>query len=190
MLTLPVKTTALVLIDLQKGILGQSLAPYTADQVLAKATDLVSAFRAKGGIVVLVHVYFGEGAVIRPSGVIDQPMQMAKPPTLEWAELHPALGQTATDVIIMKRNWGAFHGTELDTQLRRRGITTIVLGGVATNFGVEQTAREAWQHNYSVVLAEDASSTVTAEMHAFAVEKLFPRIARVKKTADILEALA
>jgi nicotinamidase-related amidase len=45
---------------------------------------------------------------------------------------------------VTKHQWGAFYGTDLDVQLRRRGIQTIVLGGVATNIGVESTARQAW----------------------------------------------
>jgi nicotinamidase-related amidase len=188
MISLPVKSTALVLIDLQKGILAQALAPHTAEQVVAHAKKLVDTFREQGGIVVLVHVDFGRDGGLRPAGLVDQPMK-ASPPPADWADFHPALEKDPRDVIILKRNWGAFHGTELDTQLRRRGITTIVLGGVATSFGVEQTAREAWQHNYSVVIAEDASAAPTAELHEFSVTKLLPRIARIRKTAEIISGL-
>src|SRR6185295_13028044 len=93
------------------------------------------------------------------------------------------------DLRITKRQWSAFYGTELDLQLRRRGITTIVLGGIATNFGVESTARDAWQHNYAVVIAEDASTSLGADLHRFAVEKLLPRVARVRSTQEIIEAV-
>ena len=55
-----------------------------------------------------------------------------------WSELADGLA-AAGDIVITKRQWGAFHGTELDLQLRRRGIRGIVLGGIATNFGVEFT---------------------------------------------------
>jgi nicotinamidase-related amidase len=89
------------------------------------------------------------------------------------------------DILVTKRQWGAFHGTELDLQLRRRGIQTIVLGGVATNMGVESTARQAWEHGYAVVLAEDATSAMSAQMHDFAIGNIFPRISRVVKSADL-----
>src|SRR6266853_1071140 len=89
------------------------------------------------------------------------------------------------DILVTKRQWGAFHGTELDLQLRRRGIQTIVLGGVATNIGVESTARQAWEHGYAVVLVEDATSGMSAEMHNFAIGNIFPRISRVVKSADL-----
>ena len=74
-------------------------------------------------------------------------------------------------------------------ELRRRGIDTIVLAGIATNFGVESTAPEAWQHNYAVVVAEDACTSMGPDMHRFAVEKILPRIARVRSTAEILGAM-
>ncbi len=72
------------------------------------------------------------------------------------------------DLLITKRQWGAFHGTPLDQLLRRRGIKTIVMGGIATNFGVESTARAAIEQGYAVVFAEDAMTTMSAEMHQFA----------------------
>ena len=74
-------------------------------------------------------------------------------------------------MVITKHNWGAFYGTELDLQLRRRGVGTIVLGGIATNFGVESTARDAYERNYALVLAEDAMTSMSADLHALAVEK-------------------
>ncbi|MFZ2108233.1 MAG: isochorismatase family protein [Roseiarcus sp.] len=55
---------------------------------------------------------------------------------------------------------------------------TIVLGGVATNFGVESTARHAWEHGYAVVIAEDACTSRSADLHAVAVEAIRPRIAQ------------
>ncbi len=87
---------------------------------------------------------------------------------------------------ITKRHWGAFHGTELDLQLRRRGIRSLVIAGIATNFGVEMTAREAWQHGYAVVIAEDACSGSGEGLHAFAIERILPRVARVRRAAEIL----
>jgi nicotinamidase-related amidase len=86
---------------------------------------------------------------------------------------------------VTKHQWGAFYGTDLDVQLRRRGIKTIVLGGIASNIGVESTARQAWERNYELVIAEDITSGRSAEMHDFAVTKIFPMISRVAKVADL-----
>jgi nicotinamidase-related amidase len=101
----------------------------------------------------------------------------------------PEIAALHGGVVITKRQWSAFHGTELDLQLRRRKITSIVLGGIATNFGVESTARDAWQHGYEVVIAEDMCSSMGAGLHEFAMQKILPRVGRIRSTADILSAL-
>ena len=97
----------------------------------------------------------------------------------------PDGGMAPGDIVVHKRNWGAFYGTDLDLHLRRRGVTTIVLAGIATNFGVESTARDAWERNYAVVIAEDACTTASADLHKVAIEVILPRISRIVKTADV-----
>jgi nicotinamidase-related amidase len=190
MLTLDARTTALVLIDLQKGIVGRTLAPHSASQVVDNGAQLGRACNDANATVVLVHVAFSGGGIDRLQQPVDAPMPV--PPggvPADWAEFVPDIASLRADVVITKRQWGAFHGTELDLQLRRRGITTIVLAGIATNFGVESTAREAWQHNYAVVVAEDACTSMEAESHRFSIEKILPRVARVRPTSEILHAL-
>ena len=103
----------------------------------------------------------------------------------DWSELAPGLAESG-DLRITKRQWGAFHGTELDLQLRRRSIDTIVLAGIATNLGVESTARAAFEHGYAVVVAEDACTSRSAEMHGFAVASIFPLLGRVA-TAEAIQ---
>jgi nicotinamidase-related amidase len=185
MIALDPKTTALVLIDLQNGIVGMNLAPRSGADVLAAGIDLAQRTRAAGGAVVLVRVGFAPDFADALAQPVDQPMQRpAGGLPAGWGNLVNGLAQPG-DIHIVKRQWGAFHGTELDLQLRRRGITTIVLGGIATNFGVESTARQAWEHGYAVVLAEDACASVAAEMHDMSVGRIMPRIARVVPRADI-----
>jgi nicotinamidase-related amidase len=189
-LTLDPKTTALVLIDLQKGILSRPLEPHSGQQVIENAAAIGARCNDIGAVVVLVNVAFSSGFADVLKQPVDSPMPRppgGMPP--EFSEFVPEIGGLRGDVMITKRQWGAFHGTELDLQLRRRGVTTIVLGGVATNFGVESTAREAWQHNYALVIAEDACTCMSAEMHRFAVEKIFPRLGLVRSTAEILAAM-
>ncbi len=185
MLKLDPHTTALVLIDLQKGLAGRELAPYSWAEVIKNGKELAARFRSAGAPVVLVNVAFSpdfKDALRQP---VDQPA--VRPPggfPSDFNELADGLA-AAGDIRIAKRQWGAFHGTELDLQLRRRGIQTIVLAGVATNMGVESTARQAWEHGYAVIIAEDATATFSAEMHNFAVSKIFPRISRVVRSAGL-----
>ncbi|MES2176403.1 MAG: hydrolase [Gemmatimonadota bacterium] len=181
---------ALVVIDLQNGIVARALAPHSSGQVIERAASLGQRFNEIGAPLALVHVSFGSSGVLRPPQVVDEPMP-APPGGLppDWANFVPEMASLHADIRITKRQWGAFHGTELDLQLRRRAITSIVLCGIATNFGVEGTAREAWQHNYDVIVAEDACSSMSADMHAFSMTRILPRISRVRSTAEILAAL-
>ena len=185
MLELDPKTTALVLIDLQKGIMGHALSPHSADQITKVGSALADTFREAGAPVVLVNVGFAKDFKDALRQPVDQ--AFAAPPggfPENFSELIDGLAKPG-DILVTKRQWGAFHGTELDLQLRRRGIQTIVLGGVATNIGVESTARQAWEYGYAVVLAEDATSGMSAEMHDFAIDNIFPRISRVVKSAEL-----
>ena len=183
------KRAALVAIDLQKGIIGMPIAPHPAATVVANSTRLAEALTRAGGTVFRVHVAFSAGGADRLKQEVDQAMA-GWPRSPDWADFVPEVAAWPSALDIVKRQWGAVHGAELDLQLRRRGLDTIVLTGVATNFGVEQTAREAWQHGYSVVVAEDATSSVSEAAHRFAVETILPRISRVRSTEAILAALA
>ncbi len=189
-LSLDPRTTALVLIDVQGGVLAMPLAPHGAAHIVGRTADLGRRFAAAGATVVVVNVAFSAGFSDRLSQPVDAatPMPSAGLPA-GWADLAPDIQALPADIVVTKRQWGAFHGTELDLQLRRRGISTVVLGGIATNFGVESTAREAWQHNYAVVVAEDACTSVSDEHHRFSMEKIMPRIARVRSTAQVMAAL-
>ena len=185
------RTTALVLIDLQKGILSLPLAPHRAAEVVGQAVALGRACAETEALIVSVNVAFSAGQADRLAVPVDQPPPVpAGGMPAGWSDLAPEIAALPAGVFITKRQWGAFHGTELDLQLRRRGITTIVLGGIATNFGVESTAREAWQHNYAVVVAADACTSMGDDLHRFAIEKILPRIARVRTTAEIIAALS
>jgi nicotinamidase-related amidase len=182
------KSTALVLIDLQHGIVGRPLAPHSAADAIARAAELAAALRAKGGTVAYVRVDVAQVLHLPVDAPTRDPS--APPPPAIASEIVPESGYQPADLLITKRQWGAFYGTELDQQLRRRRIRTIVLGGVATNFGVESTARAAFDRGYELIFVEDAMSSVSAAAHEFAVQSIFPRMGRVRKTEQVLEALA
>ena len=191
-LILDPRSTALVLIDLQKGILSQQLAPHDIGTITRNSEALAKTFVGKKAPVVAVNVMFSADLGDTPPNNVDAAMQLPAgglPP--EWAELIPEIDGLPGLLRVTKRQWGAFHGTELDVQLRRRGIKTIVLCGVSTPIGVEQTAREAWQLNYDVVLVEDACAATAgdAQIHEHSIKKLMPRLSRVRSTADVLAAL-
>src|SRR5688572_21492976 len=171
-LALDPATTALVMVDLQKGIARQT-APHAADDVVARAAELARALRTAGGTIVWVRVDNLPDGRDRLRPITDNPGG-ERPRADDHAELMPGLGLEPSDLVITKRGWSAFHGTELDLQLRRRGVTTIVLGGISTNVGVETTARSAYDHGYDQVLVEDAMACRNAEEHVWTVRSVFP----------------
>ena len=118
---------------------------------------------------------------------VERP-QTSNPPE-NACEIVLEAGIQTGDLLVTKRQWGAFYATELDQQLRRKGIKTIVLGGIATNFGVESTARAAFDQGYEIVFVSDAMAGPNAEMHYFSVQKLFPIMGRVRTTQEILDSL-
>ncbi len=182
-------STAIVVIDLQKGITAMPTEPYPVDVVVSNAVKLVQAFRDNKMPVFLVHVGPSPDNQDGLKPLSDQPMQISGQMPADWMEFIPAIGPEPTDLIIHKRQWGAFYGTELDLQLRRRKIETIVLCGISTNIGVESTARFAYEYGYRQVFAEDACGARSKQEHDSSMGIIFPRMGRVRKTEAILQNL-
>ncbi len=180
--------TALVVIDLQKGIASNpALRPHSSEEVIMNATKLANVFRKSSMPVFLVHVIGTKETALKV--ISDVTFSRPAPPSPDWTEFVPELTPTASDVVITKRQWGAFYGTELDLQLRRRGIDTIVLCGVSTDYGVESTARFAYEYGYQQIFVEDAMASMSDEQHNNAVKYILKRIGRVRTTEEVENAL-
>ncbi|WP_339287316.1 hydrolase [Paenibacillus sp. FSL E2-0201] len=182
------KKTALVVIDLQNGIVNMpNKAPHTGEQVVQKGSSLVQAFTEKGAFVVLVRVSSLDGYdMLRPQ--TDLKMSAAAFPE-GWDTLVPELASFKNAHVISKRQWGAFFGTDLDLQLRRRGIDTIVLCGISTSIGVDTTAREAYQLGYNQFFVEDAMTASTKEEHEYVCKTIFPRMGKIRSSDEVISML-
>lgn len=174
--------TALLVIDLQKGVAGYPVID-PLPQVLDRTRELIDAFRTEKLPVVLVNV------VGRAPGRTEQGSS-SQPVTEGWAELLPELGQQAGDILITKRSWGAFATTDLEAQLRSRGVTQVVVAGVATSVGVEATARQAYEHGFHVTLALDAMTDVRKEAQEYSIGSVFPRLGETGSTQEIISLLS
>jgi len=171
---------ALVVIDMQKGIVSLPTV-HPMDGVIDNVVRLAKGFRSRMLPVILVNV------TGRAPGRVEATFNFSPPP--DWAELIPELDRQPDDYTVTKVNIGAFYGTALEMILRRRGVTQIVITGVATGSGVEATARQAYDQGYNVVLVTDAMTDLDPDMHKHAVEKVFPRIGERVTTEEILEIL-
>ncbi|AHH18275.1 isochorismatase family protein [Nocardia nova SH22a] len=172
--------TALIVVDLQHGIVGR--AP-SAD-VIARAATLAQAFRHRDLPVVLVNV-----AGTPPGRTDAGPTALGELPE-DWATLIPELDQQPGDVLVTKYARSAFAGTGLADRLRAEGVTQVVVVGIATGAGVESTARDAHEQGFHVTLPVDAMTDPDAGRHEHSIAHIFGRIAETGTTDDVLQILA
>jgi nicotinamidase-related amidase len=181
MIALDPKATALVLIDQQNGILGRKLEPLSGDELLEAGKALAGRFRAARAPVALVNA--APVTEDKPRAV-DEPAGLPRTLPAGFVDLAPGLAEPG-DILVTNSTWGAFSVPELDRELRKRGVRTIVLGGVATQFGVESTARQAWELGYELVVVKDATTSIAIEAHDNSMRRIFPRIARVTDSSAL-----
>jgi nicotinamidase-related amidase len=169
-------TPALVVIDLQKGIVSGTVA-----HAVPGAAALAKAFRQHGLPVVLVNV---TGRAPGRTDAGSHGSTAALP--AGWADIIDELERQPGDHLITKRRRSAFHDTGLDTLLRDLGVTQIVLAGVSTSAGVESTARSAHDHGYHVVFATDAMADRDPASHRHSLERVFPTLGETATSAEII----
>jgi nicotinamidase-related amidase len=187
-LKINIQKTAVIVIDLQKGITAIPTEPYPADLVIKNSASIVKAARGKEMPVFLVHVTPSPDFKDALKPISETSFNISKfDPS--WSEYIPELNIQATDFLITKHQWGAFYGTELDLQLRRRKIDTIILCGIATNLGVESTARYAYELGFNQIFAGDAMAARSKEEHDYPLKYIFPRLGLIRNTEGILKGL-
>jgi nicotinamidase-related amidase len=174
--------TALIVVDLQKGIVGLPAIHPMAD-IVARARTLLDAFRRHGLPVVLVNV---AGAA---PGRTEQPPRLTGALPEGWTDLIVELDRQPSDIVVTKRTWGAFANTDLEARLKALGVTQVVVCGVATGTGVESTARQAYEQGFNVTLVIDAMTDVRPEAHAYGIANVFPRLGETGTTDDVIERL-
>ncbi len=173
--------TALIVVDLQKGIIAlPGINP--AAEIVQNAATLAGAFRGHGLPVVLVNVA-GVAA-----GRTEQARGQGQLPA-DWTDLVPELNRQPRDHMVTKRTWGAFTNTGLAEYLKSRDVTQVVVVGVATSIGVESTARQAYELGFNVTLAVDAMKDLNGDAHSNSVARIFPRLGETGTTQEIIGLL-
>jgi nicotinamidase-related amidase len=170
--------TALIVVDLQKGIVSLPAEP-PMEGVVKHIRMLADAFRGRGLPVVLVNVAGGApGRTEQPRGHREFPAG--------WTDLIPQLNRQPQDHVVTKHTPGAFTNTGLEAHLKALGVTQVVIAGVATSNGVEVTARQAYELGFNVTLATDAMTDSHADAHTYSVARVFPRIGETGTTQQII----
>ncbi|MEU3840367.1 isochorismatase family protein [Streptomyces sp. NPDC028635] len=159
--------TALILVDLMERIVGLPLEPRSGSEAVDAALALARECRSAGAPVVAIRV--------------ERPRVAEQPP---GSGLVAPVADVA-DHVIVKRTIGGFHGTGLHELLQRHGVDTLVFAGIATNLGVESTARAAADHGYELVFVEEGMTALSAAEHTAAVSLDLPRFGDVVRLDDL-----
>ena len=188
-LKLDVTKTALVAVDLQNLVVSFPTQPRSAKTVIENTARIASALRAKGGFIVWVRVAGSADRKDLLHPVCDSSFTLPRDLPANATEIVSELNVQPGDHILTKKQWGTFYGTDLELQVRRRGLTTIILTGIATGFGVESTARAAFELGYEQIFVEDAMASLNQAQHEHTISQIFPRMGRVRSTAEVLAAI-
>lgn len=188
-LKINIQKTAMVVIDLQVGIVSMPTEPHPAKIVVENTAKLLTEAREKGIAVFLVHVTPSPDLKDALNPITETTFQSSEF-NPDWSRYVPELNIQPSDFLITKHQWGAFYGTELDLQLRRRGIDTIILCGISTNIGVESTARFAYEFGYNQIFVQDAMAARSKEEHEYPIKFIFPRLGLIRNTSEIINALS
>lgn len=174
--------TALVVLDLQEGIraFAQGDAP---NAVFKAAGALTTVFRKHKLPVILVNV---SGGV---SGRTESPRGLSGGFPPEAMKFVSELDQQQSDIVVTKTSWGAFPTTDIEQQLRKLGVTQVVLAGISTTSAVESTARQAYEAGFNVTLALDAMTDLSLEAHDNSAARIFPRLGETGSSQEIVDRL-
>ncbi|MGD0523713.1 MAG: isochorismatase family cysteine hydrolase [Polyangiaceae bacterium] len=189
-LVLDPRTTALLVMDMQSGIVD--MVPDDKEALLTRTAKLLDAARKASVRVVYVVVGFRAGyPEVSPRNASFAPIRESGRFAAGSAgtEIHPALAPRAEEVVVTKHRVSAFAGTDLDMILRANGIETLVLAGIATSGVILSTTRQAADADYRLVIVEDACADRDAEVHRVLLEKVLARQATMAKVADVAGAL-
>jgi nicotinamidase-related amidase len=171
---------ALIVVDLQKGLVGALPAPVW-DGVVERSRALVTAFRSGNHPIVIVTADGSAPGRTERNRHFDVPPGFADP----LDELAPQ----PDDIVVVKQSWGAFTHNDLAARLRDLHVTHVVVVGVATSVGVESTARQAYEAGFNVTLATDAMADLSAEAHDHSIASVFPRLGETGLANDIIALL-
>ena len=178
--------------DYQNGIVGMLGEP---DELLSNAARAIATVRRAGGHVGYVRVAFEDADLeaIPPTsgmgarvGASADSFRNDSPNTAVHERVAPQTG----DIVVRKVRVGAFSTTDLDAQLRARGVDTVILAGISTSGVVLSTVRDASDRDYRVLVVADATADRESDVHQFLIERIFPRQADVVTTAQLEDLLS
>ena len=200
------KKMALILIHMQNDVINTEAPPYNElTRRVREAGVIQNAARAAAGMrqagIPVMHVKAGtrpELEEARTQLITDAALSGTWSPRgkrvmvegTPGAEIVAELKPTPQDYVMVNYGGSAFYGTPLEIILRRLGLDTLVVGGVGTRMAVETTVRDATDRDFNVIVLSDCCTTLTQESHDYPIQKVFPLLARVRTTDQVLKLLS
>ena len=199
-LTIDKAHTALLAMDFENDIVHENgafkdfgfAAMVKQNDVLTKTARLLDAARRSGVKVIYVSVKFRAGHPERPAngGLFGALVEASTLVEGTWgAEIHESVTPRDGEPVVTKRGASAFYASDLAALLATGGIDTLLLSGVATNFVVEGTAREATDRGYNVVIVGDCCASVSQEAHDASLTTSLPFLSTISNLDEVLAAL-
>jgi nicotinamidase-related amidase len=182
--------TALLVMDYQNGIMGRVS---DGAGLLAAARETIELVRGRGGQIGYVRVGFADGEA--PTGTMGSRIGAEAARTTFHADapatqVHDEVAPQDGDIVVRKTRVGPFLTTDLDAQLRSRGIDTLLLAGISTSGVVLSTVRDGHDRDYRLIVISDLCADPEPDIHEFLVERIFPRQAEVIDRAELHERLS
>lgn len=183
------RTAALLVMDYQPAILASLPGPADPEALLSRVAGAIADMRAHGAAIAHVRVGFTEAdwAAIPPGNKTfsfigrQRLMHHEDPATAFHDQLAPEPG----DITVRKTRYGALSTTDLDRQLRDRGITTLVIAGLTTSGVVLSTAIDAADRDYQLYILSDGVADPDPQAHHTLMTSVFPRLAHIIDTAEL-----
>ncbi|MFI9724038.1 cysteine hydrolase family protein [Streptomyces sp. NPDC052396] len=181
--------TALLVMDYQPAILAFVPEGEDRDALLGRVAGAIADVRAHGGVIAYVRVGFTEADwdAIPASNKSFAPLAQHrvmhhKDPA---AAVHERLAPQDGDIIVRKTRYGSMSTTDLDQQLRGRGITTLVVCGISTSGVVLSTVIDAADRDYQLYVLSDGVADPDTEVHDILLHKVFPARAHIIDTTEL-----
>ncbi|WP_432866263.1 cysteine hydrolase family protein [Microbispora rosea] len=187
------RTTALLVMDYQQGILASLPGPDDPEALLSRVAGAIADVRAHGAAIVYVRLGFTEAdwAAIPPANTTfsmlgrQRLMHHADPAT----DIHSQLAPEPGDIVVRKTRFGALSTTDLDRRLRDRGITTLVIAGITTSGVVLSTVTDAADRDYRLYVLSDGVADPDPHAHQTLMTGVLPRMAHIIDTAELRSLL-
>lgn len=186
------RRTALLVMDYQHAVVGMV---DDADALLEHAAGAISLVRDRGGYIGYVRVAFTDQDLQAIPPTSRMGARIASSPDAFHADspttqIHDRIAPRDDDIVVRKTRVGAFSTTDLEQQLRARGIDTLILAGISTSGVVLSTVRDAADRDYRLLVLADATADTDPEVHRLLIEKVFPRQADVVMVSELDALLA